>query len=370
MNTSKSQTLTWAWCIATYQRHAVLRRALATVVAQSRLPSELIVVDASPNWEEGRALLTSDFERYRSEMGFEMRLEYVQGTRASSAAQRNQGIELASADVLFLIDDDTLLYPDCAEKLMEVYERDSAGVVQAVIPSHVKTPPDAAFDGSDAAELAGLPTQGAVAQYHPFVGAVRRWLKADDRFVPYDADFPQHVIPVELSDLPLSLRNLAAGYCLTCRRSAALREKFEGRLERYCPGEDSDFTYRMTRTGPILARHDAQICHLEAGTGRMASFPKTALGAINPLLLHRIHSSDRRRSLVLNRQLLLRRLVIEALKDLRNRDWSLPQARGIYAALAASKSIFSCPDEEFDRLFHSYQRQFTQPRVNVKRQGP
>lgn len=366
MTQQLKSNMTWAWCIATYQRHAVLRRALATVFAQSRLPNELIIVDSSSNWEEGRALILADVEQYRREMGVSVRLEYIQGERASSAVQRNQGIRLARSDVLFLTDDDTLLYADCAEKIMEVYERDTGCQIQAVAAVPVRLPPESPSASGAGDEANSLPTQGAVAHYHPVVAAVRKLLKADDRFVPYDDEFPRHAVPPDLVHLPLSLRSLVAGYALTCRREAALRDGFDGRLERYCPGEDSDFTYRLTRVGPMVARLDARICHLEAGSGRMASFHKTALGAINPLLFHRVHSTDLKRSAVKNRQLLRRRLIIEALKDLRNGDWSLPQARGIYVALQAIDEIMKCPDQDVDALFRSYQRQYTGVGSNLK----
>lgn len=366
MTPQMKSNMTWAWCIATYQRHAVLRRALATVFAQSRLPSELIIVDSSVNWEEGRTLIRADVDQYQREMGIKVRMEYIQGEKASLTVQRTQGIRLARADVLFLTDDDTLLYADCAEKIMEVYERDEACRIQAVAAVPVKSPPES-FPACGAGEGANsLPTQGAVPHYHPVVAAVRKLLKADDRFVPYDDEFPRHAIPPDLVDLPLALRSLVAGYALTCRRDAAIRDGFDGRLERYCPGEDSDFTYRLTRVGPIVARLDARICHLEAGSGRMASFHKTALGAINPLLFHRVHSTDLRRSAVRNRQLLRRRLIIEALKDLRNGDWGLPQARGIYVALRAIDEIMNCPDQDVDDLFRSYQRQYTGLGSNLK----
>ncbi len=38
------------------------------------------------------------------------RWQYLQAQRASSAAQRNQCIELVTADIVFLIDDDSFMY--------------------------------------------------------------------------------------------------------------------------------------------------------------------------------------------------------------------------------------------------------------------
>ncbi len=353
-----ADSLTWAWTVCTYRRHDILRRSFRTVARQTRPPRELIIVDSSPDWEVGRAALLGEWNEHRNDFPRGTQFHYVQGPRPSSAAQRNRALELCSSDVAFFMDDDTFLYPDCAEKLMEVYERDTEGFVQALAARPVQTPPEESL--SELQESPQLPQKGAVKRYSTLAAAVRGLLAADHRFVPYDATFPDHPIPAKLDGLPLAQRRLLAGYCLTCRTAAARREPFEERLERYCPGEDSDMTYRLSRHGPLLARLDAKICHVEAPAGRMNLFPKTALGAINPLLLHRLHSTDLTLSLTRNRNLLLRRALIEAAKDLTTGQLSFPQARGIIFALSQLRKILQCKDEDFDQLFRSYQKRFTQ----------
>jgi glycosyltransferase involved in cell wall biosynthesis len=43
---------------------------------------------------------------------------YNSAEHRSSTLQRNQGLQLATADVVFLLDDDSLMYPTCAEEIM------------------------------------------------------------------------------------------------------------------------------------------------------------------------------------------------------------------------------------------------------------
>lgn len=344
---------TWAWGICTYRRHDVLRQAFRTVAQQTRPPHEVIVVDSSPNWQEGEALLRQDWAELRAKFPHDARFFYEQGARPSSAAQRNQALALSQADVIFFMDDDTLLYPDCAAKIMEVYEADSERRVQAVAAFPVKEPP---LTGPTPQATNGSTAVGAVRRYSPVTRLIRRFLQADDRFVPYDREFPDHPIPTSLAHLPVVRRRLIAGYCLTVRREGALREAFDQRLERYCPGEDSDMTYRLSRHGPLLARLDAKVCHLEAPSGRMNLFPKTAMGAINPLLMHRQHSTDLELSRDRNRRLLMRRLGIETLKDLRQGQLGLPQARGILFALSNLSRILDTPEDRIDQTFRDYQQ--------------
>jgi hypothetical protein len=54
-----------------------------------------------------------------------IRWHHVEAGRRSISSQRNQGIRAASVDVVFLFDDDSLMYPDCAAEIMRVYDADS-----------------------------------------------------------------------------------------------------------------------------------------------------------------------------------------------------------------------------------------------------
>lgn len=180
-------------------------------------------------------------------------------------------------------------------------------------------------------------------------------LRADSRFIPYDNPAPSHPIPGFLQPIDVNTWKSAAGYHLTCRRSAALREPFESRFVGYSPGEDSDMTYRLTRHGPIIARHDAYLHHLESPGSRFGLRRRTALGAINPLLCHRIHSRDLTYSKRQNVAMLRRRLVIELAKDLTSHDFTLPRSRGILYALRSASKIFKCSDEQLDAIFKHYQ---------------
>ena len=103
LNPSVNQNrLTWALVIATYQRAHILPRCLRLAVQQTRLPTEIIVVDSSQNWEETRDAIKAELVSHHPKI----RWTYVAAARRSSASQRNQGVRLATADILFLIDDD------------------------------------------------------------------------------------------------------------------------------------------------------------------------------------------------------------------------------------------------------------------------
>src|SRR5438046_10167125 len=111
-------SLSWSLVIATYNRQDVLPRCLALAARQTRPPLEIIVVDASPDWAATRARVLTTLAVPHPPI----RWEYVQACRRSGSAQRNQGVRLSRADIVFLIDDDSLMYPDRAEQILRVSE--------------------------------------------------------------------------------------------------------------------------------------------------------------------------------------------------------------------------------------------------------
>jgi glycosyltransferase involved in cell wall biosynthesis len=339
--------LTWSLTIATYRRHEVLMRSLRLAVRQTRPPVEIVVVDGSPNWQEGR-------ERAAAVVGGACPLRFEPADRISSAAQRNQAIRLASGDVVFALDDDSLMYLDCAEEVMRVYEADSGGLVAGVCPVLVEIPPDVpSVNGQVAARERGVvPVQGRGAMAH----IVRRMLRADQIFVPYDGDFPDRPIPEAVRALPTGRIKAMHGARMTFRRSFALAEPFEEVLDRYAAGEDSDASYRMSRHGALVSAHRARICHLVAPGGRLGPFTTTALGALNPAVCLRLHSDNVLRSRQRYKRLLARRLVIQTLNDLSRRRFALPNARGILYARLHLSDAFDRSAAELRSWYPAFQR--------------
>ncbi|MET0394939.1 MAG: glycosyltransferase [Chitinophagaceae bacterium] len=123
--------------IPTRNRVAVLHKALDTLAAQTLLPAEVIIVDASDEQQvEVRQQLTGAF----AEKG--VILNWVKATQQGAAAQRNQGVALARYPFILFMDDDAYLEPDVAEKLwtgMQTLPR--AGGINAMIKNQQYTTP-------------------------------------------------------------------------------------------------------------------------------------------------------------------------------------------------------------------------------------
>jgi glycosyltransferase involved in cell wall biosynthesis len=320
--------LTWSLIVCTYMREKILPRCIRCALRSTRLPGQVIVVDASPDWDLTREAIREEFGSAPSSIEF----LYLKANRASLTAQRNQGLDAASGDVAFMIDDDALLFPDTAQRVMEVYEADARRDVVAVTPAFVPEVPDAEPGPR------GLP--GTDESKSPLLRrVVRRLLWSDVQLLPYGnghwrRDVPEHLKPFGLIPLPFS------GGSATFRTAIVRAARFEEMLERYASGEDWDISERIRHRGLIALLPSARQCHLAAAGGRLSQRTVIMLRYLNYMALHVVNSRDVRRSRRMYRQMLSRRVIGEALSDLMRGRWRFPRAAGSWRALARLGEMF------------------------------
>lgn len=345
-------SLTWSIVLATYKREHVLPRALRLAAGQSRPPLEIITIDASPNWQAMHDLVS----RKVAPMFPHIRWVYEQAHYASSAGQRNQGVAHSAADLIFFIDDDSLMYPDCAEQVLRVFETDRDEKVAAVGTQLAAIPPDKQKEieefGENPFDSGVIPTSSRIKQF------IRRTIEGSVEYLlPYDGQYPKHPIPQELADMHLGRAKTLSGSRMCVRRKIALLEPFENILHRYAYLEDSDMSYRASRHGLLLNCLDARICHLETHGGRLPPYVVALLGALNPVVLHAIYSSDKNRSRALYRKQLRRRMMFQALKDIGAGRWTLPATRGVRKALNLLDEAIGKTEQQLRSWYPQFQRE-------------
>lgn len=351
--------LTWGLVISTYNREKVLPLCLELAVKQSRLPIEIVVVDASDHWQDTRNQVMADIAVHAPDI----RWVYEAAEQRSICLQRNQGIKLATADVLFLIDDDSLMYPTCAEEIMRVYEADTEGAIAGVQAAAVEHPPTD-ITITDNRKQTGSASE-FLTPHSGLLGELKGWIwkhvfLMDGRklFLPYDGDFPSHPIPASLSHLNVWRVELFQGHRMTYRREMIAKEMFEPFLRYYTAGEDLDASYRVSRHGCLLMALDAQLHHFQSAGGRLSRFKISVLSALNQALCIRRNAPNLSQVKGLYYRLMMRRVVAELLKDLLSRRWSLPQARGILVANRYSHKLFSLSESELGEWYVQFQREF------------
>ncbi|MFO1402565.1 MAG: glycosyltransferase family 2 protein [Steroidobacteraceae bacterium] len=144
--------------VPTYNRAALLREALASVLAQSRTPLEILVVDDGST-DATRAVVDACGERVR----------YLHQSNAGVAAARNLGIAAARGEYVALLDSD------------DVWLGDHLEVTEAVL----EAAPQAALVFTNFTELRGTQRRDAPIEDKELFTVFRRWnLRLADALPP------------------------------------------------------------------------------------------------------------------------------------------------------------------------------------------
>jgi len=126
--TSVAPNETWGLAIATFERADVLCQSIEYALRQTAPPVEVVICDSSENWESTSCRVKELVARVRPDV----RIWYGTSPRAQQTIQRNITVANSTADILFLIDDDSFMREDAAERAMRVYNADKARRIAAV----------------------------------------------------------------------------------------------------------------------------------------------------------------------------------------------------------------------------------------------
>ncbi len=138
--------------IPTFRRPGLLRRALASALAQTRPAGEILVVDDDGGGGRGAAVLggrpcsapeegqgACSLDALARESG--SRVKFVSQPGLGVAAARNRGIEESSGEVTAFLDDDAQASPDWLENLLRCLEETgAAGAGGPALPEWEKEP--------------------------------------------------------------------------------------------------------------------------------------------------------------------------------------------------------------------------------------
>lgn len=326
--------------VCTYNRPDMLLRCVRLTLTQTRPPLEIVIVDASDGWESSVKAVT-DLVATASPT---VRLVYERAVVRSTTHQRNQALAHVTADIVFAIDDDSLMTPDCAAGVLDVYERDVAGRIAGVGIIGTPTPPDE------------QPVQAPVeppARVGWLKAALNRQLDMDRRFVPY---FPGDRLDqgeIDVDGRKYWTVRLLNGFRMTFRTELGRKVAWCEALLFYALHEDADFSYRLSRLGLLVMAPTGRVCHCQAPGGRLPRAVVDRLRVLNLAALHRVYSpnlaSSRRRILATYSRAALLYLFLDLVK----RRFSLPTVRAYLWGIARAWSILSAPAATFQDEFQT-----------------
>ncbi|MEM6332404.1 MAG: glycosyltransferase [Planctomycetota bacterium] len=330
---------TWSLAIATHNRPGVLRRCLTLAAEQTRPPVDAAICDSSVNPQPVREVVDDMQRRYPA-----IRWHYVRAD-PGIGHQRNLAWQHTAGDVAFLIDDDSLMYPDCAEHVMAVYDADTQGRVASVMAVLHPAAPDQADESHepDSIDEPYNPDAGP-SLTRRVVRGVKRLVDMDAPFPPYDGHFHEHPMPDALQPLGLGTARLVHGCRMTARRSVLEREPFSNQVRR-AGGMELDASYRWSRHGLLTTCFQARLHHVFSSESRDRLHVRTTASAINTLAAAAFYAPDRRRAHGIVARYFRWKTLVCLLHDLKKRDHRLPRARGAMTGWAETAAPFRLPRE-------------------------
>jgi GT2 family glycosyltransferase len=225
-----------AFVVATKDRPEELRRLWRSLVVQSRVPDEVVVVDASarpspPLKRESRGPI----------------LRAIPTAVASASRQRNIGLDAAGPDATLVgfLDDDAVLEADAVEEMLRFWAQAGPDVAGAAF-NMANHPP------LDWPALKRTPLASRLGLYSGRGGEVTA------------SGFQTMIGPVTAT---VSTDWLPSGASVW-RRDIFTRFRFDEWFDGYGYLEDLDFSYRVGRTARLAVVAPARYRHLPAAGGR------------------------------------------------------------------------------------------------------
>lgn len=238
--------------ICTKDRKNDLFQAIRSIESQTRLPDELIIVDASTSQDYKNDLLNK-FKK--------LDIKYLH-TGPGLTKQRNLGILASSGELIIFFDDDVILEPEYIFFIEQIFLNDVENKIGGAMGRITNIKKKTLFfnliqffskiflltsEGDGTLKISGLPT-------HPFTLNYNR--------------------PIEVEVL--------SGCQMAYRQEVFKHEKFDEFLSSYSYLEDVDFSYRIFKRGyKLIYQPKALIEHKIAPQSRIPKKEKKKMFILN-----------------------------------------------------------------------------------------
>ncbi|MBI5182945.1 MAG: glycosyltransferase family 2 protein [Nitrospinae bacterium] len=242
--------LSTSYIICTKNRPDDLRRCIRSIVKQTILPNELIIVDA------GRIKnIKEDVEDILTNT--KIPLLYIH-TEPGLTRQRNIGIDHAKEDIIFFLDDDVVVYREYNEEMLNVYRLKGDNRIGGVEGTITNDPiPNPLLDIFRRVFLLSnniIDGKGGVLPSGNAVFVCR----------------PSRIIPVEIMN-----------GCGSYKREIFQDLRFDEYLSGYALNEDVEFSYRVSRRYKLYKTPYAKVIHKRTGVNRIDQEEYSKMRVVN-----------------------------------------------------------------------------------------
>jgi glycosyltransferase involved in cell wall biosynthesis len=258
--------------IATRNRLDALKLSIPRMLAQSRKPSQIIVVDSSDEHEPIRKLV-DDLTQYSS-------IEtIIIHEKKGLTRQRNKALEFVKHPVVFFPDDDSIWFENTAELQMQVYERDSQNQISAVCGAESPLPPSG-FKPTTATYR--MNTKDRIKLR---CTRLMRWLESkvapDPARIAGQSFYKNHTIPDWAQTEKVFPVEWMTGFRMSFRTSIIKKHRFDEVLSDYSLFEDIDASFSAWEDGVVVGVRNAKIFHYRSPENRDHGFRIGAIQILN-----------------------------------------------------------------------------------------
>jgi len=226
--------------IPTYKREGELNNALRSILIQTRLPQEVIIVD---DGDMGGFPLQQLFE----DSG--IRTLYHRKKAPGLPESRNSGVQLSTGEVILFIDDDVILFPTYVEEIVKVFESDETGEIGGV-------------GGSEANLIKPMTLRNRLRRLRDIIFLMGGF--KEGRVLPsgYCTEYGSTGNPIMKYTEVDFLVGATSAYRMAVCQDYQFTENYREL------GEDKDFSYRVSRKYRLLINPNALLYHFESPLSR------------------------------------------------------------------------------------------------------
>jgi len=257
--------------VCTFRRPASLSRLLSSVLEQSRLPDDLIVVDASP---DGATEAVANDHPVGPRLGEGWRYFRVGEPLRGLTRQRNFAVERVRTDLVAFVDDDVVLRPGCLQALESVHRQGGPRVagVAPVVENELAAP-------------------SRLWRWRRRLGIVSTL--EPGRYSRSGMSIPWGFLPASAGPELLTQGDWLPGAAFMWKTALVRQVGFQERFAGYANGEDLEFSLRMRRLGALMVTGSARAVHLHEPAGRPTPYHYGSMTVENAYSIH-VTCLDRR----------------------------------------------------------------------------
>ena len=221
--------------IPTHNRPEALSRTVASLLEQTRLPDEIVIVN------DGRDEIPTGLGQSITSAGVAFEYCELRTGRPSASASRNCGMDLASGQILVMIDDDVVPPANCLATLAAMYDRTGAESVAAIGARPVPPPAKNRFGR----------------RLWNFLAVVL----GETRWAPRICAARYVALPPELR-AELTPGKAMSGCLMSVRRDVAAEYRFDDEFFcGYVLGEDRNLGFRIALDRPVFLAENLTVLH-------------------------------------------------------------------------------------------------------------